>query len=201
MYINRPIALSAVICNVLYTIICITRFFYLHNQIIIDFSKGAPVEVAPNSLWLVFPQILYLCIFTALIWVLKICYEKLWIIVGTTAFLIIKVITVVILHSINNHILITYDFIFDILSIANLFLLIYLVVSYFLIQNKYIRPYFRWLAILLVLSLLLPRLGEILYDDLSIHWLLINPDVMSELCFIPTLILFIKIYRRSLQMI
>lgn len=196
MFINKPIALSAVICNFIYSALCIVRFLYTHSQIIIDFNKGAPIVLPTNSLWYIFPQILYLLIFISLFWVLKTFHERAWIAWGIIAFTVFKLATLTIIHLTNTQFSTDQDFIYN---IGNFVTMIYVIITFFLVRNRLIRPYFRWVSILFIMSVLLPRLGEILYDDFSIHWFLINPEIISQLCFLLTLILFIRISLLSIK--
>lgn len=199
MLINKRIALSAVICNFIYSTLCVARFLYTHSQIIIDVYKGAPLELPQNSLWYTIPQILYLLIFTSLFWLLKVFYERVWIAWGIVVFIVIKLATLTIIHLTNTQFLIDQAFILTIINIVNFVTLIYVTITFFLVRNEFIRPYFRWFSILLVMSVLLPRLGEILYDDFSVHWLLINGETISQASFLLTLILFIRIFLLSMN--
>jgi len=192
--IKKHVALGFVICNSIYLIACIVRFFYTGSQIIIDFSKTPPLVLPQNSLWYIVPQLLYVILFMGLLWLLRIFNEKIWIQLGVIMFILSKIATFLILHFKDNRFLIDNTFWYDVVNIGNFVTLLYLLIALFLIKTKTLRLYFRWLAILMIISILIPRLGQILYDDFSVHGLLINSDTMTQLCFVPTLILFIKIF-------
>src|SRR6185312_13862684 len=196
---KKTIALVFVIFNSIYTVICIARFIYTGSQVIIDFNKVPSVILAQNSLWYIIPQLLYVTIFVGLLWLLKIYNEKFWIQLSVIMFITSKIATLILIHFNNSQYLLNHAFLYDVVNIGNFVTLLYLLVALFLVRSKEVRWYFRWFVILMLLSILLPRLGEALYDDFSISWALINGDVLSELCFAFTLILFIKVFLLSLR--
>jgi len=63
-----------------------------------------------------------------------------------------------------------------------------------LVRNKIIRRYFRWFVGLMLVALILPSIGGYAYDNLGIRWLLIDRFLLVWLSFIPTLLLFLKVY-------
>jgi hypothetical protein len=68
-----------------------------------------------------------------------------------------------------------------------------------LVRNKMIRRYFRWFVGVMLIALILPSIGGYVYDNFGIHWLLIDRFLLVWLSFIPTLLLFIKVYSISKQ--
>ena len=109
-------------------------------------------------------------------------------------FILLKISTLLLIHFNNSQFLLDHNFVFDVVNIGNFVTLLYLLVALLMVKSNLIRLYFRWFVIIMVLAILLPRFGEILYDDFSMHWLLVNADVMTELCFVLTLTLFIKTF-------
>ena len=194
MIIKKPIALGFVICNAVYTVICIIRFIYTNSQVLIDINKPPPLDIPQNSIWYIVPQILYVIIFVGLVWLLKIFDEKFWMRLAVIAFIALKIATLLLIHFNDSQYLLDHNFVFDIVNVGNFITLLYLLVALLFVRNRLIRIYFRWFVILMILAFFAPRLGEILYDDFSIHWLLFNIDALSELCFIVTLLLFVKVY-------
>jgi len=191
LIINKRIALAAVICNLLYSAICIARFIHTQSQIIIDFSKGNTIPLDDNSLWYIIPQILYVFIFAGLLLVLNIFQAKFWIRLSVIVFVSCKIITLIIIHLTSDRFLISNNILFQIINIANFLSWLYLLVAFILVKTPE-NTYFKIFAVLTVFSIALPALGGMLYDHMGIHWLLLNRDFMSQLCFMPTLILFIK---------
>jgi hypothetical protein len=180
------LALFFVICNALYIIICIARF--------INFDKAAPVQLSQNSLWYIIPQILFVLVFVGVGWVLAVFNEKFWIKLALILFVVRKIILIIILHSIGARELMTYQLAVEIINITIAITLVYLVIALLFVRSSEIKVYFRWLAILMVLATMLPKLGEILYDDLSIHGFVFNADALADTCLFIPLLLFVRLY-------
>jgi hypothetical protein len=188
------LALFFVICNALYIIICIARFIYTGSQILINFDKAAPVQLSQNSLWYIIPQILFVLVFVGVGWVLAVFNEKFWIKLALILFVVRKIILIIILHSIGARELMTYQLAVEIINITIAITLVYLVIALLFVRSSEIKVYFRWLAILMVLATMLPKLGEILYDDLSIHGFVFNADALADTCLFIPLLLFVRLY-------
>ncbi|HVS94542.1 MAG TPA: hypothetical protein VHE59_21035 [Mucilaginibacter sp.] len=190
--INKRITSIVLLINILLIAIWVARFVYFNNQIIIDPEKTTPAQVQPNSFWYIIPQILSLLVLGGLVWVLKVLGENIWIRGGLVVFMLCRIAILVVVHLSGEKYLSDHELVLIILNYLDLFIAVYVFATLPLIRNAYLRSYFRWLVILLLLSMVLPIVSEKIYNDLQIHWGLLNGEVLSLLPFLFTPFLFIK---------
>ncbi|MBS1503383.1 MAG: hypothetical protein JST32_15040 [Bacteroidetes bacterium] len=190
--INKRITSIVLLINILLIAIWVARFVYFNNQIIIDPEKIPPAQVQPNSFWYIIPQILSLFVLGGLVWILKVLGENVWIRGGLVVFMLCRIAILVVVQMSGEKYLSDHELVLIILNYLDLFIAVYVFATLPLIRNAYLRSYFRWLVILLLLSMVLPILSEKIYNDLQIHWGLLNGEVLSLLPFLFTPFLFIK---------
>ncbi|HVW14881.1 MAG TPA: hypothetical protein VHB54_13685 [Mucilaginibacter sp.] len=190
--INKRITSIVLLINILLIATWVARFVYFNNQIIIDPEKVPSVQVQQNSLWYIIPQILSLLVLGGLVWILKILGENIWIRGGLVVFMLCRIAILVVVQMSGEKYLSDHELVLIILNYLDLFIAVYVFATLPLIRNAYLRSYFRWLVILLLLSMVLPIVSEKIYNDLQIHWGLLNGEVLSLLPFLFTPFLLIK---------
>jgi hypothetical protein len=196
--INKKIALSLVVTNDIFLIYSIFLFFYFHHTIFPDFSRPEPIEPLSNSVWNILIAFLNIAVYIGLFWVLGAFKEHILIRGAMLVLVLLKIPALISLswnslESLAMHVLLQSIIVF----FACLGVVLLLVLLF--VRNKMIRGYFRWLVVLMFVALILPSIGAYAYDNLNIHWLLIDRFMLVWLSFIPTLLLFIKVYRLPKQ--
>ncbi|MBS1525476.1 MAG: hypothetical protein JST19_07495 [Bacteroidetes bacterium] len=189
---NKRFTAIILAINILFIAISVARFVCFNSQIIVDPGKAAPVQIPENSLWYIIPQILSLMVLGGLVWLLKFLGENVWIRGGLVVFMLCRIATLITIHLFGGQFLIDHELVLIILNYLDFFVAVYVFATLPLIRNAYLRAYFRWLVIFLLLSIVLPLVGEKLYDDLNMHWALLNREVIALLPFLVTPFLFIR---------
>lgn len=190
----RSIALALAVTNLLFSVIEVFLFFHLSNQIIIDFTKGPPVELPLHSMWSILPSLFGSIILIGLCWVLVIFKEKKWILAGMMAYTTYKIIATIVINFIG----LTWTISMPILS-HTLFYSFYMIDAYLVIalmftQSKQIKNYYKWFAVFSVIALIIPKIGPYLYDNFDIKWLMFNQSALTQLTTFVSLILFVKVW-------
>ena len=198
MIINKKIALTLLITNVIFLIYSITLFFYFHHTIIPDFTKPESDGLSPGSVWFILMVFLNIVIYIGLFWIIGVFHEHLLI---RGAMLIIVFLKIPALLSLNldysEPMLIPMLFRWVIVLFACVGIVMLLILL--LVRNKMIRRYFRWFVGVMLIALIMPSLGGYVYDNFGVSWFLIDRFLLVWLSFIPTFLLFIEVYRISKQ--
>jgi len=183
-----------VFTNIIFILYSIFLFFYFHHTIFPDFSQPEPIGPAKDSVWNISVAFLNIAVYIGLFWVLGVFKEHLLIRGAMLLLLVLKIPALISL---------SWDHLEDI-AISALFrgiivffgcLVVAMLLVLLLVRNKIIKGYFRWFVGLMLVALILPPLGGYAYDNFDIHWLLIDRFLLVWLSFIPTLLLFLKVYR------
>jgi len=194
---NKKIALTFLITNLVYSICETFLFFRLNNQIIIDFSKGPPIALPLFSIWCVLPAVLLSTILVGLYWILIIFREKRWISTVFLIFVLLRVFSTATLFFYQEWWTNFPSTSSPILLYLSYFIIACMIISIMFIKNKSIRIYFRLFGILTALAYIIPRIGPYLYDNFSITWLMINQAALFQLCTFVSLAIFVKVWINS----
>ncbi|MFI5140279.1 MAG: hypothetical protein ACHQIM_20840, partial [Sphingobacteriales bacterium] len=163
-----------------------------------DLNRPVLSEPSSDSVLNIFVTFLDMLVYIGLFWVLGAFKEHLLIRGAMLLLLFLKIPALISLNwnyleSIAMRALFqSIILFFGCLAIAMLLVLL-------LVRNKVIRGYFRWFVGLMLAALILPTIGGYAYDNFGIHWLLIDRFLLVWLSFIPTSLLFIKVYHLSKQ--
>ncbi len=198
MVINKRIALLLVFLNIIFLIYSIFLFFYFHHTIFPDFSQPEPTGPSNDSIWTISIAFLNIVLYIGLFWVLGVFHEHLLVRGAMLVLILLKLPALIslnwnpleslALHSLLQSIIIF----FGCLAIVMMLILLF-------VRNKTIRGYFWWFVGSMFVALISPSLGGYVYDDFGIRWLLVDRFLLVWLSFIPTLLLFIKVYGLSNQ--
>jgi len=183
--INKRAALFLMIVNIIYTIYGIGRFFYFRYIAVPDTGFRAARQLSIHSVWTIIPMILNFILFAGLLWVLITFKEKRWLRIVMMLLLGVKIIGVVGLDIFGIGLILSRQQLFYIVIFFSFYLLNILLFLLLFVRNKAIRVYFRF--------------GGRLYDDFGINWLFVYQDLLFQLCFLVTLVLYIEVYNLSKQ--
>jgi hypothetical protein len=196
--INKKIALTLVVTNLIFLTCGIFLFFYFHHTIIQDFTHPEPIAQLSDSVWSTFLAFLNMAVYIGLFWVLGAFREHILIRVAMLVLLLLKIPAIISLNW--NHLeSLAISALFQSLMVFFACLAVAMILMLLFVRNKIIKGYFRCFVGVMLLALVLPQIGAYAYDNLDIHWLLIDRFLLVWLSFIPTLLLFIKVYRLSRQ--
>ena len=198
MVINKKIALALVVINTVFLAYSIFLFFYFHHTILQDFSQ--PQINGPSTVPVlnVFAGFFNIAVYIGLFWVLGTFKEHLLIRAAMLVLLFLKIPAIISLN-LNDLDTIAMSALFQSIILLFACLAVAMLVVLLFVRNKIIKGYFWWFVGLMFVVLVLPSIGAYTYDNLGIHWLLIDRFLLVWASFIPTLLLFIKVYRLSKQ--
>ena len=199
MNINKRAALFLMIVNIIYTIYGIGRFFYFRYIAVPDTGFRAARQLSIHSVWTIIPMILNFILFAGLLWVLITFKEKRWLRIVMMLLLGVKIIGVVGLDIFGIGLILSRQQLFYIVIFFSFYLLNILLFLLLFVRNKAIRVYFRWFVATTLIANLSLRFGGRLYDDFGINWLFVYQDLLFQLCFLVTLVLYIEVYNLSKQ--
>jgi hypothetical protein len=191
---RKSIALTLVIINLFFSVSEAYLFFHLNNQIVIDFTKGPPIELPFHSIWSILPSILGLIVLIGLCWVLSIFKEKSWILAGMIAYAVCRIIGIIIFVFIGLTWITSIPILSQILFCSIYILSTFMVITVMFIKNKQIKPYYMWFGIFTVIAYVIPQIGPYLYDNFSIKWLMFNQSALFQIPTFVSLVLFIKVW-------
>ncbi len=71
----------------------------------------------------------------------------------------------------------------------------FMLLAMLFVQSTFVKIYFRWISILITISIIMPDLGGYLYDHFfQKNWLLVNKDAVIILYSFIITALFIRVY-------
>ena len=196
MKINKRTALFFLIINSILVVSAIGKIFYFHETLIRDFNHPRPqLHQISYAVILTVQGIAALVLYIGLLWIIRVFKEQKWIWSGIIVFLVVQLrmfISVLVVPYLLKgrgyvELLHLFRLLFEI-SVA------YMVVTFFAVSNRVIRVFFWCFAVLMGLNNLLAYLGPKLYDNFSIHWLLINPNFTFWIPWVASLALFAKVF-------
>jgi hypothetical protein len=196
--INKKIALALVVTNIIFLGYSIFVFFYFHHTVFQYIGQPGPTGPSPDSVWILSISFLDVALYIGLYWVLGVFREHLLIKGAMFILLLLKIqaqfslnwnsLESLAMRSFFQSIIVFFFYAFVALTLVLLF-----------VHNKLIRGYFRSFVVMMVVAWILPYIGTYAYDNLNIHWLWIDRFFLDWLTFIPTLLIFLKVYRLSKQ--
>jgi len=196
--INKKIALALLITNAIFLIYSIILFFYFHHTILPDFNKPEPTSPSPDSVWFIFVVFLNVALYIGLFWVLGAFKEHVLIRGAMLIIIFLKIPALMSVH-LDYFQPISLPMLFQRVIVLLACIGVVMLLVLLLVRNKMIRKYFRWFVGLMLIALVLPLLGGHVYNNFGSRWLLINRFLLIWLSFIPTLLLFMKVYSLSRQ--
>lgn len=193
--ITRKTALLFAILNSLYVIYFILLMIWLKQPLITDFSQQ-PVRL-PNQVLAIIQivmSVLSMLVFIGLAWVLRAYREtmvaviSLWLYLLLQAYLNTQSVFNILLKPMHN-------IFYNATGYINYALLMFMIVSIQFVYTKAIKGYYRWFGIIVLLSIIIVRLGPLLYEKYGLKWALINPGLLKLIPFLVTLLLFVKLFK------
>ncbi|BAU56042.1 hypothetical protein [Mucilaginibacter gotjawali] len=198
MVINKKIALALVVANVIFLIYSVFLFFYFGHTIFPDFTKPQATEPSADSIWNIIATFLNIVVYIGLFWVLGAFKEHILIRGAMLLLLFLKVPAIISLNF--NHLdAIAMSALFQSIIVFFACLAVAMLIVLLFVRSKMIKLYFRWFVALMLVALILPTIGDYVYDNFSVRWLLIDRFLLVWASFMPTLFLFIKVYSLSKQ--
>jgi hypothetical protein len=198
---KKLIALLFVLINAFYIGLIIMRAIYSHNQLIIDYSKYNPVTLPHNFFWDTLPTVLCLSIYAGMAVVLTMFREKFWISIGPAIFAIQMLTATVVKNRIYNVVGHNHTDIYPavsrvngILTLGSFFTMLYMLVAMFLTRDVYIRPYFRAFVFAIGFSILMSFFSNLMYAFPSSRGLHLNLQLITDICYVASLALFIRVF-------
>jgi hypothetical protein len=198
MIVNKKIALALIFINAIFIVLGISLFFYFHHNVLPDFDKAEPTGPSRDSVWNILIAFFNIAVYIGLFWVLGAFKEHI-LIKGAMLLLLLLKVPAIISLNLNHFDSIAISAFLQSIIISFACVEVAMLIVLLFVRNKIIKPYFRWLVGLMFVALILPPIGAYAYDNFSIHWLLIDRFLLVWASFIPTFLLFIKVYRQSKQ--
>jgi|GEM_PF-6186138 len=183
--------LSFIIINIVYLVYFFLLMIWL-KQPVIAFRAVSPVQLPANVVMVIqiVMSLLSLLIFSGLVFLLKAFKEKLLISIAVAAYALFQILSNV-LALLNLYPVVkgwTYLY-----NITNISVLLWMVISLFLVKNNTIRSYLRWFSICVLFSVLIVVFLPSIYPHIGSGFY-INPGIIKLPSFVVSLILFLKIY-------
>jgi hypothetical protein len=197
--LSKKTATLYIIVNSLYILYFLMLMIWLKEPLITDVYKQ-PVILSNQVLAVIqiVMSLLSLFIFIGLVWILKGLKEKVWIVLAVCIYLVLQLYFNVL--SVLNIYRVPMIYLFYNYTVyVNYAVLLFLVIALLFIDNAKIKTYFRWFAIAILLSMIIVRVGPLLYENYNLRWALINPGIIKIIPFFISLFLFIKISRQAIK--
>jgi len=194
--IDKRTALFFLIVNIILVVSGVGKVFYFHETLIRDLNHSRPqLNQIGYAVVLAAQGIAALVLYIGLLWIIRVFKEQKWIWSGIIVFLVVQLrmfISVLVVPYLLKgrgylELLHLFRLLFEV-SVA------YMVVTFFAVSNRVIRVFFWCFAVLIGLNNLLVYLGPKLYDNFSIHWLLINPNFTFWIPWVASLALFARVF-------